>query len=55
MGLMKDNKVKDYRYKKKLNENERVLIEHYYTKKKIKNYSYIAKEIWRDSKRNMKR
>ncbi len=50
MGLMKDNKVKDYRYKKKLNENERVLIEHYYTKKKIKNYSYIAKEIWRDRK-----
>ena len=50
MGLMKDNKVKDYRCKKKLNENERVLIEHYYTKKKIKNYSYIAKEIWRDRK-----
>jgi len=47
---MKDNKVKDYRSKPKLKLEERVLIEHYYMKKKIKNYSYIAKQIWRDRK-----
>ena len=48
MRLMKNNKVKDYRSKPKLTSSERVLIEHYYTKKWIKNYSYIARELWRD-------
>ena len=50
MGLMKDNKQKDYRSKPKLKLKERMIIEHYYMKKKIKNYSYIAKELWRDRK-----
>jgi hypothetical protein len=45
MGLMNNNKAKDYRSKPKLTLNERALIEHYYTKKKIKNFSYIAREI----------
>jgi len=50
MGLMKNNKWKDYRSKLKLTSDERVLIEHYYTKKRVKNFSYIAREIWRDRK-----
>ena len=50
MGLMSDNKEKDYRSKPKLILDERVIIEYCYMKKKIKNYSYIAKELWRDRK-----
>jgi len=42
---MKDNKVKDNRSKSKLKLEERVLIEHYYMKKKI-----IDKQLWRDRK-----
>lgn len=50
IGLMKNNKVKDYRSKPKLKLNERILIEHYYTKKWIKKFSYIGRELWRDRK-----
>jgi len=47
---MRNNKIKEYRSKKKLGIKERILIEHYYTKKKIRNYSYIGRELWRDRK-----
>ena len=47
---MEKNKVKDNRNKPKLKIKERILIEHYYMKKKIKNYSYIGKQPWKDRK-----
>jgi len=36
MELMKNKKGKDYRSKLKSTSDERVLIEHYYTKKRVK-------------------
>jgi len=39
------NKIKDNRSKPKLTTKERILIEYYYMKKKIRNYSYIGRQL----------